>query len=169
MRSLEAIARGSGTTGPLSCSGLELRAMCAELRRLRRAMGKVIEQSRCARSVRLMSCALRHDLCGVVDAGNAIAADGFAIRGLEDLEQLAQSAADRLADVTARELATLFAEIRRHRRKLHELQRVAADCPRTRTFAARVLGRNAWASAMDGETYPAGRGAAAVCHPSRLN
>ena len=154
MRALKAIERGSGTTGPLCCSGVELRAMCGELRRLRRAMRTVIEESRCGRSVRLMRSALRHDLCGVVDSRNAIAADGFAIRGLADLEHMAAAAADRLVGVAARELATLIAEIRRHRRKLYELQKTAADCPRTRAFSARVLTRNAWASAMDAATYP---------------
>lgn len=155
MRSLEAIEAGSGVLPPLSCTGTELGAICRELRRLRRALRRVIELSGCGRSVRLSWKALRHDPCGVDDPGNALAADGYPIRDLGDLESMVAAAGDRLAGCTPREMAVLISETRRHRRALHALSKTARDCTRTRAYSLRLLAVSPWAGAQDSETYPA--------------
>lgn len=154
MRSLEHIEAGSGVMAPLVCTGAELGALCRELRRLRRALRRVIELSACGKSIRLARRTLKHDLCGADEPGNAIAADGYPIRDLADLESMVPAAGDRVAGATTREMAILIAEARRHRRAMHTISLLARDCTRTRSFAKRLLGASVWASACDASTHP---------------
>lgn len=154
MRSLEDIEHGSGVLPALACTGVELNELCRELRRLRRALRRVIELSRCGNSIRLARRALKHDPSGADESGNAIASDGYPIRDLSDLESMVAAAGDRVSGVTTREMAVLTSEIRRHRRALHAVSKLARDCARTRNFAVRLLAKNRWAGAGDTWTTP---------------